>query len=664
MVRRARGALPSVSAGSYSARVTEGAPRPHIVRRVMAVWGFGAGRSHSTLIRWMPPESFLEGEASIAYSVLGFAGERFRAHLPSGDAVDLAALSAIGEPGGPSDEVALRMLRLSRRTLLETEAAYCVLDAPGPVPARVSVEAAYLLASNRDFEAAMDALAGRQRRRPWKEAEPPAQRPPRPPRSHAGAEAVRRELEFREKTRAFFHESLVASPTLPPPVDIEAPRAPSVGDVEIERILLFGKPGGPTAEEVVATLGAARGTGDGVRAIRNTLAARALLNAPLPEPVRALVAEMLAETGDRERALAVLADVPPSEPPPPVPPGIDVDTDLTERDAPRRAAEAERVIAEDVARLGVAERHGRFRAVARAARLTLDMFRSLGGRGKREAIRDAAGELERAGEHARAGEMYALGGDQGEVSRVGVPEKTPPSEISAGEEAAAVLGEIDALDKRGLRLAALAAARAYLGDHDDAEVAAFARGVSARLARVPTVTMAVDDREARVVLADAITIGRVGATIELRSPLVSRLHVRLRRRDGVAVVEDLGSHNGTFIAGARLAAPLPIGDGIGLAIGGEIPCSIQPAPGVLAGAFAIDVSGERWLAPLGPLSVAGFMIALERHGEESVIALHPAEGGTATLGGLPIETAIELSRGDVVAIERGPEPPVTLRIAG
>jgi len=42
---------------------------------------------------------------------------------------------------------------------------------------------------------------------------------------------------------------------------------------------------------------------------------------------------------------------------------------------------------------------------------------------------------------------------------------------------------------------------------------------------------------------------------------VSRRHARLRISSGQAVLEDLGSRNGTFVMGERLAGPAHLGDG-------------------------------------------------------------------------------------------------------
>src|SRR5205807_3934726 len=66
---------------------------------------------------------------------------------------------------------------------------------------------------------------------------------------------------------------------------------------------------------------------------------------------------------------------------------------------------------------------------------------------------------------------------------------------------------------------------------------------------------------------DTKTIGRSNqADIVLDEPSLSRLHARVSMtRDGVAVVEDLGSTNGIFLNGTqRRSGNLPIGDRVRL----------------------------------------------------------------------------------------------------
>ena len=177
--------------------------------------------------------------------------------------------------------------------------------------------------------------------------------------------------------------------------------------------------------------------------------------------------------------------------------------------------------------------------------------------------------------------------------------------------------------------------------------------------RGPVVTLVIDGREQRVALGEAVTVGRAGATIALSSPLVSRSHLRLTRRAGVPVVEDLGSHNGTWLDGARIVAPLPVGDGLDLAIGGEIPCSIRAE----GGALAVDVGGERILATLGPLVTGGIVVALSPRGEEAVVVPEVEAGVTASLGESPLGTRPSSSRAATWVRVAG-DAPVELRVVG
>jgi hypothetical protein len=363
---------------------------------------------------------------------------------------------------------------------------------------------------------------------------------------------------------------------------------------------------------------------------------------PIPEALRQTCADVLAARGYLDRALAVLAgsrpDSAPAKDDRPAPiPGMD------DADPAVAAASVAAALSRDIDAPGQMERHARARAIGDAARLSIEAFRSLGGRSKRDELHRAGRNLEVLGETTRAGEAYALAGDQAAKGLVGVPSMEP-----VGARVPAILVVIGALDRRGRRLEALAAATAWLKRHDDEDVAAAARGVFARLLRGPAVVVTSDGAVDHYLLGPEITIGRAGATIALASPAVSRRHVRLRREGGRAVIEDLGSHNGTRLGGANIIAALPVGDGLTVDIAGQIPCSIRPMNGDVDGPLLVEIAGARYVVPLGEARIGALRLVLEKGGEESIVALHAAEGVSAALGEREIAPPIELCEGDVI----------------
>lgn len=70
-------------------------------------------------------------------------------------------------------------------------------------------------------------------------------------------------------------------------------------------------------------------------------------------------------------------------------------------------------------------------------------------------------------------------------------------------------------------------------------------------------------------LGEATILGREPqqAEIHLPHPQVSRVHARITRRNGAAILEDLGSANGTYLNGQRLEAPASLSAGDQIDIG-------------------------------------------------------------------------------------------------
>jgi hypothetical protein len=308
------------------------------------------------------------------------------------------------------------------------------------------------------------------------------------------------------------------------------------------------------------------------------------------------------------------------------------------------------------------------KARGRKALLGFDMLRGKGASLLTSEVLAVARELEEAEELERAADAYALAGDtEGEVRALTaagaierLEERLRATEASAKSEnaRATALRRIADLDKTAERRSALAQCDAWLAQHHDERVAATALSIRARLLRGPIVDLLVDGERERFALGDEVTIGRDG-TIPVGARAVSRQHVRLFRGPSGPMVEDLGTRNGTTLAGARLTAPVPIGTGVALRLGGEIPCSLAPVPATFAHGplIAIQVGGERHLAALGPLLLFGWELVERRDGSSAFVVLRTAPGASpAFLGSYQLAREVELCAGDAIAAERGGRP--------
>ena len=70
---------------------------------------------------------------------------------------------------------------------------------------------------------------------------------------------------------------------------------------------------------------------------------------------------------------------------------------------------------------------------------------------------------------------------------------------------------------------------------------------------------------------DRLTIGRdPNNDIVINDPQVSRQHARIRRQGGLTTIEDMGSTNGTFVNGMRLANPHTLAPGDSISLGDAV----------------------------------------------------------------------------------------------
>lgn len=311
----------------------------------------------------------------------------------------------------------------------------------------------------------------------------------------------------------------------------------------------------------------------------------------------------------------------------------------------------------------------RKQALARKALITFDLLKARGVASLRHELSRVAKDLEEAGELERAVEAYGLAGDGEAEVRVltemgaieQLEERLRKSNADARKvrEKESARRKITDLDRVAERRAALAAAQAALALAPDETVEEAAQAIRARLATAPVVDLVVDGTMLRCALGEAVTLGRGDAEIVVASRAVSRQHVRIRREGAGVVIEDLGTRNGTTLAGARIDGPMPVGEGISVALGGEVTCVVSPAregveASVAPGGVIVEVAGGRYVAPLGPLVVGPWRVERAIEGDEVFLILRTPPGAPRpVMGEFELAERVELCVGDEIRASRG-----------
>ncbi len=303
----------------------------------------------------------------------------------------------------------------------------------------------------------------------------------------------------------------------------------------------------------------------------------------------------------------------------------------------------------------------------RASLLVAQLSATGGGPASAAAKRElvfAAKELLDVGEATAAAEAFRLAGDRdgeakalaqsGDVERLEFLLTEDQAAGRAQRERKELAAEIELAIQSGRRRDALDRADAWLRLHeDDAPIRERANGLRSRRALGPIAQLRLHGEKTPLVLGSEVVIGRTEGTLRVASSAVSRTHVRIAREGGAIVVRDLGSRNGTQLRGMNIVGALPIGEGLELTLGKEVRVRLSPAPS-FEGAIFIELSGERYVAPIGPakLLVANGRTWELTEGAGAWIELHAPEE-TAFLGGVSLVPVTTLLIGDVVAAERG-----------
>lgn len=289
----------------------------------------------------------------------------------------------------------------------------------------------------------------------------------------------------------------------------------------------------------------------------------------------------------------------------------------------------------------------------------------------RREVSVAARELEELGEHELAAEGYALVEDResqaralaqaGSVDRLDALLDEQQSQERNDRTRREAQDTFTSLVASGQRRDAVLVARAS----GDDLLRERARALEARRPASNAVRLQLAGRSFAVVLGDEVVIGRAPegsgeptGAIAVASVALSRKHVALLRRGQEVFVRDLGSRNGTFLRGLRLAGEVSIGYGLDLDLGGEVPLSVRRTDD-LPGAVAVVVGGMRHVAPLGAAQLGMGKWRLER-GPDSWVELVTDDDPPAHAGSIRLVPRVSLLVGDAIASERGGAPHVVV----
>ena len=287
----------------------------------------------------------------------------------------------------------------------------------------------------------------------------------------------------------------------------------------------------------------------------------------------------------------------------------------------------------------------------------------------RHEVTEAARDLEAIGEPLKAAEAFARAGDKegearalqaaGDVERLEFLLSSEQHKERISRSRDERTKDVDLMIGCGKRREALATLDELIaGAPDDAPLRERANGIRARRVLAPLVAVEAMNEERgqleRFVLVTGheVVVGRTEGDIKVASNAVSRQHLRIARDGESVVVRDLESRNGTQLRGINLAGPLPVGDGIELKLGKEVPLRITPSAR-LPGAIEIDVAGEKYFACLGPVRtpVAGLGLAAGADGWIELVTT----GARAFAGDVELVPRATLLLGDAISTRRGSE---------
>jgi hypothetical protein len=289
---------------------------------------------------------------------------------------------------------------------------------------------------------------------------------------------------------------------------------------------------------------------------------------------------------------------------------------------------------------------------------------------ERRRLLEAAERLERSGKLVEAADAFELLERKTDAARC----LELGGEVERLEALLAAENAVDAREAKLRRLVSEHELALALGDRRSAraglrEAAALApedaglrqmlRRLEERWVRAPA-TLVVGDRRISFSNRMPEVIGRSDADFSVRGTSVSRRHAEIAQESGQFVVRDLGSRNGTLVAGVPLAGELAIEGDLEIGLGEDVAVLVRPAGRGLALEVrkGLDCGLFHLIgAPTDPVTVLGIpgapaTIELAEDG----VSVAPLPGEAAELipegasTGRRVHGRIDLLRGDAIVL--------------
>lgn len=293
----------------------------------------------------------------------------------------------------------------------------------------------------------------------------------------------------------------------------------------------------------------------------------------------------------------------------------------------------------------------------RIGRTILEHLRPTGvaGNAEKRQLTDAAERLERAEQWRDAADAWELLGRQedlarclelgGEVERLERVLTEQNRSDAKGDRIRRLLSEHDLALALGQRSAARQALHeASTLAPDDPSIRASLRRIDERAVKGSVLRLALPDRTLRVVGKLPVVLGRAEADVALRGSSVSRRHAEVARGASGFVLRDLGSRNGTLVAGVVLAREMPIAGELEVGLGDDVALRLTPT----GESLEIEVvrgldRGEVVRVGQGQVELRELGVRVRFEPDRTVIE------GRVTLGERVL-AEVELLRGDVLTI--------------